>query len=52
MTRWDRAQRGESRYGSSNRTKQPLENMGGIDNKLLKTVTFVTPHLSGYAIAN
>ena len=33
-------------------TKAPLENMGGIDNKLLRTVTFTTGHLSGYAIAN
>lgn len=33
-------------------TKAPLEPMGGVDNKLLRTVTFVTPHLSGYAIAN
>ena len=33
-------------------TKEPLELMGGVDNKLLRTVTFVTPHLSGYAIAN
>jgi hypothetical protein len=33
-------------------TKEPLENMGGINNPLLKTITFVTPHLSGYAIAN
>lgn len=33
-------------------TKEPLENMGGINDPLLKTMTFVTPHLSGYAIAN
>ncbi|HYC50705.1 MAG TPA: hypothetical protein VEB19_06315 [Gemmatimonadaceae bacterium] len=33
-------------------TKAPLENMGGLDNKLLRTVTFTTGHLSGYAIAN
>jgi hypothetical protein len=33
-------------------TKEPLENMGGVDDKLLKTITFTTPHLSGYAIAN
>jgi hypothetical protein len=33
-------------------TKAPIESMGGVDNKLLRTVTFVTPHLSGYAIAN
>ena len=33
-------------------THDLLENMGGIDNKLLKTMTFVTPHLSGYAVAN
>lgn len=29
-----------------------LEKMNGIDNKLLREVTFVTPHLSGYVIAN
>jgi hypothetical protein len=33
-------------------TKQLLERMPSIDNKLLRTVTFTTPHLSGYAIAN
>jgi hypothetical protein len=32
-------------------TKAPLENMLGIDNKLTRSVTFTTPHLSGYAIA-
>ena len=32
-------------------TKAPIEPMGGIEDKLLRTVTFVTPHLSGYAIA-
>jgi hypothetical protein len=29
-----------------------LEPMGGVDNRLLRTVTFVTDHFSGYAIAN
>jgi hypothetical protein len=33
-------------------TQQPLEQMLSIDNRLLKTITFVTPHLSGYAVAN
>jgi hypothetical protein len=33
-------------------TKALLEHMGGIDNKLTRTVTFTTPHLSGYALAN
>ena len=33
-------------------TKALLEPMGGIDNKLLRTVTFTTGHLSGYAVAN
>lgn len=33
-------------------TKQPLELMPTLDNKLLHTVTFTTPHLSGYALAN
>ena len=32
-------------------TKELLEDMGGFDNKLLKTVSFWTTHLSGYAIA-
>jgi len=31
--------------------KSLLQNMGGIDNKLLRTVTFTTDHLSGYSIA-
>ena len=29
-----------------------LELMPSVDNKLTRTVTFVTPHLSGYIIAN
>jgi hypothetical protein len=33
-------------------TKVLLENMNGIDNKLLQTMTFTTPHLSGFVIAN
>lgn len=33
-------------------TKALLEKMPSIDNKLLRTVTFTTLHLSGYAIAN
>ena len=33
-------------------TKEPLEQMPSIDNKLLKTLTFTTGHLSGYAVAN
>jgi hypothetical protein len=32
-------------------TKALLENMGGIDNKLTQSITFVTPHFSGFAIA-
>ena len=32
-------------------SKALLENMGGIDNKLLKSITFTTLHLSGYALA-
>ena len=32
-------------------TKELIAPMGGIDNKLLKTVTFWTDHFSGYAIA-
>jgi len=33
-------------------SKQPLERMVGVDNKLTRTVTFVTGHLSGYALAD
>lgn len=33
-------------------SKQLLEPMGGVDNKLLRTITFTTGHLSGYAVAN
>jgi hypothetical protein len=33
-------------------TKEMLEPMPSLDNKLLRTVTFTTGHLSGYAIAN
>ena len=29
-----------------------LEQMGGIDDKVARTVTFLTGHLSGYAVAN
>lgn len=32
-------------------SKALLEHMGGIDNKLLRTVTFTTPHFSAYAVA-
>lgn len=32
-------------------TKQLLAPMGGVDDKLLRRVTFLTDHLSGYAIA-
>jgi hypothetical protein len=31
-------------------TKTPLENMGGVDDRLSRKLTFVTPHLSGYGI--
>jgi hypothetical protein len=33
-------------------TKALLESMGGVDDKVARTVTFTTPHLSGYALAN
>jgi hypothetical protein len=33
-------------------TKAPLEPMGGVDDKLTRTVTFTTGHLSGYALAD
>jgi hypothetical protein len=32
-------------------SKEVLENMGGIDNKLTHSITFTTIHLSGYARA-
>ena len=32
-------------------TKEPLQNMGGVDDKVARSVTFETGHLSGYAIA-
>ena len=32
-------------------TKALLDNMGGIDNKLTQSITFITPHFSGFAIA-
>jgi hypothetical protein len=32
-------------------SKALLEKMGGIDNKLTQSITFVTPHFSGFAIA-
>lgn len=38
-------------YIDSN-TKQLLAKMPSVDDKLLRTVTFTTDHLSGYAIAN
>lgn len=33
-------------------TGELLEHMGGVDNRLLRKVTFLTDHFSGYAIAN
>jgi hypothetical protein len=33
-------------------TKAMLEAMGGVDDKLTRTVTFTTGHLSGYALAD
>jgi hypothetical protein len=33
-------------------TKQLLEDMGGIDDKISRRITFTTGHLSGYAVAN
>lgn len=32
-------------------TKELLENMGGVDNKLARKLTFTTDHFSGYAVA-
>ncbi|HUF13750.1 MAG TPA: hypothetical protein VMN78_11665 [Longimicrobiales bacterium] len=34
------------------RTGELLEEMGSVDDRLLKQITFVTDHFSGYAIAN
>jgi hypothetical protein len=31
--------------------KTLLQHMGGVDNKITRTVTFTTDHLSGYSIA-
>jgi hypothetical protein len=33
-------------------TGELLAHMGGVDNKLTRTITFLTDHFSGYAIAN
>lgn len=33
-------------------TKQLLEDMGGVDDKASRQITFSTGHLSGYAVAN
>lgn len=33
-------------------THELLEPMIGVDNKLTRTITFATPHFSGYAVAN
>ena len=33
-------------------TKALLENMGGVDDRPARRLTFSTPHLSGYSIAN
>ena len=33
-------------------TKALLQNMGGTDDKAARSITFVTDHLSGYAVAN
>jgi hypothetical protein len=33
-------------------SKQPLEPMVSVDNKLTRTITFTTGHLSGYALAD
>ena len=33
-------------------TGELLANMGGVDDKLARTITFETDHFSGYAIAN
>jgi hypothetical protein len=32
-------------------TKALLEDMGGVDNKVTQSITFLTPHFSGFAVA-
>jgi hypothetical protein len=32
-------------------TKALLDNMGGVDSKLTQSITFTTPHFSGFAVA-
>jgi len=39
-------------YWIDESTKRLLENMGGVDDKVRRRITFTTDHLSGYAIAN
>lgn len=39
-------------YHIDTETKSLLERMPSVDNKALRTVTFTTGHLSGYALAN
>jgi hypothetical protein len=39
-------------YHIDPQTKQLLEDMGGVDDKVARRITFTTGHLSGYAVAN
>ena len=49
--RWSTLFRLLSVWNIDQDTKDLLQNMGGIDNKLAQTITFITPHFSGFAIA-
>lgn len=53
-SRCDRSQtlfRALSVWNIDESTKALLQNMGGIDNKLTQSITFSTPHFSGFAVA-
>ena len=49
--RWSTLFKALSVWNIDQDTKALLENMGGVDNKLTQSITFVTPHFSGFAIA-
>lgn len=49
--RWSTLFKALSVWNIDQDTKDLLENMGGVDNKLTQSITFVTPHFSGFAIA-
>jgi len=51
-TRWDVLLFPNAVFHIDSDSKQLLERMPTFDNKLTRTVTFTTGHLSGYALAN